>query len=106
MVSIPLLSPARHGTLQPQLVLPGRETVWLTRDEAVTRHEPIPVVHDVAARHLRQCTNMQIVQIVLGFRKDQIFPNFTNRDNIDLGQRLEGGTRRWRRPVILHNPDL
>ena len=54
LVSVPLLAPARHGALQPQRVLPGREAVRLARDEAVTRHEPIPVVHDVAARHLGQ----------------------------------------------------
>lgn len=54
LVSVPLLAPARHGSLQPQRVLPWREAVRLARNEAVTRHEPIPVVHDVAARHLGQ----------------------------------------------------
>ena len=54
LVSIPLLSPTLHGTLQSESILPGRQTVWLTRNKSVAWHETIPRIHDVSHGLLSQ----------------------------------------------------
>ena len=53
LMTVPLLPPAGHRTLQPGRVLPWRQTVRLAGHEAVAGEEAVASVHDVAAGHLR-----------------------------------------------------